>query len=203
MRWSDKPFVVLRHVGPEGARRRRTRRHRLRRPRRRSSRPRRIMGVVNPNSPLVWDWLMVDALMAVGRGATADRDDAVPAGRRDRAGLGRRRARASRWPRRSRAWPSPRPSGRARRASSARSSRPSTCAAAARRSARPSRCSAPSPAASSRAATTFRSAAAAASASANALDAQAASESLDVAVGHVPGRLRPRACTPRAGSRAA
>ena len=104
---------------------------------RRSRRRPAIMGVVNPNSPLVWDWPDGRRAHRVGGRQPAGDRHAVPAGRRDRAGQHRRAASPSRWPRRSRASRSSRPSGRARRASSGRSSPRSTCAPAGPRSARP------------------------------------------------------------------
>ncbi len=48
-----------------------------------------IIGIVNPNSPLVWDFLDGRCDVGLGRGQPADRDDAVPARGRDRAGVGR------------------------------------------------------------------------------------------------------------------
>ncbi len=38
-----------------------------------------LMGIVNPNSPLIWDFRMTDALIVLGRGEPADRRHAVPA----------------------------------------------------------------------------------------------------------------------------
>ena len=54
---------LLRDVRPEGSRRRRPGGDRAAAGARRSRRRPAIMGVVNPNSPLVWDGLMADALM--------------------------------------------------------------------------------------------------------------------------------------------
>ena len=137
-----------------------------------------VMGVVNPNSPLVWDRLMVDALTEWASanqpvivtpfllaGATAP--VSVAAGLVAGGGRGAVRRR-----------PDPGdPAGR-RRACSARSSPPSTCAAARPPWARRSRCSARSPAGSWPATTGCPTAAAAACARGLAMDAQAASETL-------------------------
>ncbi len=52
-----------------------------------------MIGVVNPNSPLVWDWLMADALIEWADRQPAGCDHAVSARRRDSARLDRRRPR--------------------------------------------------------------------------------------------------------------
>ena len=135
-----------------------------------------LMGVVNSVSPLIWDFRMVDALMAWAEsnqatvvtpfllgGATAAVSVAGGLAQQVAEALSRGRARPAR------------PARRAR-ACTARSSRRPTCAPARPRSARPSRSSASSAAPSSRAATGCRSAAAAGLTGANAVDAQAGAE---------------------------
>ncbi len=42
-----------------------------------------LMGIVNPNSPLIWDFRMTDALVVWAEAEPADRRDAVPARGRD------------------------------------------------------------------------------------------------------------------------
>ena len=155
---------LLRHLRPEGARRGRPGGDRAAAGARRSRRRPAIMGVVNPNSPLVWDGPDGRRPHGVGGRGPAGGRDPVPARRRDRAGQHRRRARPAggRGALGRRARPG-RPAGRAvplrvvlhRRRHAHRR---------ARRSARRSRSSGRSPAASSPAATGFRTAAAAASA---------------------------------------
>ena len=93
VRWSDQPYVCYGTSGPKardavelvaiacGGRER-------------IERTPAIMGMVNPNSPLVWDFLMVDALES-GPGCPARHRDALPAGRCDRTGERGRRARAA------------------------------------------------------------------------------------------------------------
>ena len=93
IRWSDKPFVCYGTSGPKARDAVEPRRHRLRRPRGDRADARRMLGVVNPNSPLVWDWLMADALIGVGSRSQPVRRHTVPARRCDRTGLDRRRAR--------------------------------------------------------------------------------------------------------------
>ena len=114
---------LLRHVGAEGARRRRTWRRSRAAGARRSSGRRPMIGVVNPNSPLVWDRLMVDALIEWASANQPVVDHAVPAGRARRRRSAWRPGSRCRWPRRCRGVAlDRRRSGRARRACSARSS---------------------------------------------------------------------------------
>ena len=162
LRWSDKPYVCYGTSGPKardavelaaivfGGREALAERPAL-------------LGIVNPNSPLIWDFRMTDALMEwaeAGQGVVVT--PFLLAGGTSPVSVAGALS-ISRWRRRCPASRSRRPCGPACRACSARSSPRSTCARARRRSARPSPCSASSPARSSRGATGCRSAAAAGS----------------------------------------
>ena len=91
LRWSDRPFILygtsgektrdgiaLATIAAGGAQAIR-------------ERP-MVVGIVNPNSPLVWDGLMVTTLVACAEARSAGRDHAVPARRCVGAGDARRRA---------------------------------------------------------------------------------------------------------------